>query len=93
MDEEKEGTLVENASRLEWDRSRLRRPSDLIDPEKADAEFMACLLDLLRKVSGRAHRGRLRLLAWFIYSDLLCKVGSALAFGALQRMHGNKIWS
>ena len=36
--------------RLEYDRSRLKRPSDLVDPAKADAEFMACLTELLRKV-------------------------------------------
>ena len=54
VDEEEEGTRVENASRLEWDRSRLRRPSDLVDPDKADAEFMVCLLELLRKVGGGA---------------------------------------
>ena len=47
--EEEEGTLVENASRLDWDRKRLRRPSDLVDPDKADAAFVACLLNLLRK--------------------------------------------
>ncbi len=53
VDEEEEGTRVENASRLEWDRSRARRPSGLVDPEKADAEFMVCLLELLRKVRPR----------------------------------------
>jgi hypothetical protein len=48
--DEEEGTLVENASRLEWDRRRVRRPSELADPAKADAAFVACLLGLLRKV-------------------------------------------
>ena len=33
----------------DWDRKRLRRPSDLVDPDKADAAFVACLLNLLRK--------------------------------------------
>ena len=50
MVEEEEGTLVESASRLDWDRRRMRRPSDLGDPSKADAAFVACLLNLLRKV-------------------------------------------
>lgn len=48
-----EGVQVESASRMDYDRSKWMRASaeELVDPEKADAEFMRCLLQLLRKVS------------------------------------------
>lgn len=48
----KKGLQVESASRLEYDRSKwLRLPTEGgVDPEKADAHFMRCLLELLRKV-------------------------------------------
>lgn len=47
-----EGVQVESASRMEYDRSRwMRLPAEgTADPEKADAEFMRCILQLLRKV-------------------------------------------
>lgn len=48
-----EGLQVESASRLEWDRTRLmlgQLDTDT-DPVKADAEFMRCMLELLRKAS------------------------------------------
>ncbi|CAL8468893.1 g8434 [Coccomyxa elongata] len=46
-----EGVQVESASRMEYDRSRwMRLPAEgTADPEKADAEFMRCILQLLRK--------------------------------------------
>lgn len=54
-----EGVQVESASRMEYDRSRsMRLPAEgTADPEKADAEFMRCILQLLRKVRrSLAHR-------------------------------------
>lgn len=47
-----EGVKVESASRMDYDRSKWMRASaeELVDPDKADAEFMRCLLQLLRKV-------------------------------------------
>ena len=47
-----EGLKVESASRLEWDRDRwLRRPLNaVVNPVKADSDFMSRLLFLLRKV-------------------------------------------
>ena len=43
---------MESASRMDYDRSKWMRASaaELVDPDKADAEFMRCLLQLLRKV-------------------------------------------
>ena len=47
-----EGLRVESASRLDWDRDRwLRRPLNaVVNPVKADSDFMSRLLFLLRKV-------------------------------------------
>ena len=47
-----EGVQVESASRMDYDRSKWMRASakELVDPDKSDAEFMRCLLQLLRKV-------------------------------------------
>ena len=47
-----EGLRVESASRLDWDRDRwLRRPLNaVVNPVKADSDFMSKLLFLLRKV-------------------------------------------
>jgi hypothetical protein len=47
-----EGLRVESASRLEWDRSKIMRGTldARVDPVKADADFMRCLLEVLRKV-------------------------------------------
>ncbi len=49
-----EGLRVESASRLDWDRDRwLRRPLNaVVNPVKADSDFMSRLLFLLRKVSS-----------------------------------------
>ncbi|BDA43110.1 hypothetical protein COCOBI_04-1210 [Coccomyxa sp. Obi] len=46
-----EGVQVESASRMDYDRSRwMRLPAEgTADPDKADAEFMRCILQLLRK--------------------------------------------
>lgn len=60
-----EGLRVESASRLDWDRDRwLRRPLNaVVNPVKADSEFMSKLLFLLRKVSQPGVRHLLLLLS------------------------------